>query len=171
MGEVGEMGATGAQGPAGDPGPPGPTGITEIVAYGGLVQNVAFSPGSFVAVGSGGQLTISRPGQTVFGSVESTVQFDPGQVGPFRNAVICYVPSSQGPLDQVAAAAGAGGPQPTNVGGFAYQALVSSPASVTVPFEAADIPMGTYNFGLCEESGLSGSYTLVITQGWFAVGD
>jgi hypothetical protein len=143
-----------------------------IVTYGGLAQNVAFTGAkSFVAVGSGGQVTISRPGQTVFGSVESSVQFVPGQVGSYRDAVICYVPSSEGPLDQAAAAVSDGGVQPMNVGAFAYQSLVSSPASLTIPFEVQDIPMGTYNFGLCEEPLVSGTYTLVVTQGWFALGD
>jgi hypothetical protein len=166
------MGATGAPGQAGDAGPPGSPGVAEIVAYGGLAQNVSFTGAqSFIAVGTGGQVTISRPGQTVFGSVESTVQFDPAQVGSFREAVICYVPSSLGPLDQVASEASDGGIQPTNVGTFAFQSLASSPATLTIPFEVADIPMGTYNFGLCEEPGLPGSYLLVVTQGWFAVGD
>src|SRR5207237_867332 len=127
-GPVGPAGATGAAGPAGPVGPAGATGATgpagagglTFVPFGGLTTNVSFTGGkSFVVVGSGPSLTVGV-GQTVVGSVETSVMFDPALVVGFRAAIICAAPASEGTLEEVAAAASAGnGPQPMNLGTFA----------------------------------------------------
>jgi hypothetical protein len=141
------------------------------VPFGGLTSSVTFTGGkSFVVVGSGPSLTVGV-GQTVVGSVESSVMFDPTQVIGFRSAIICAAPASEGTLEQVAAAASAGtGPPPMNLGTFAFQSYSGgSPLTLTLPVLVQNMAPGTYNFGLCEEPGFSGTYSLVSTQGYFAL--
>jgi hypothetical protein len=141
-----------------------------FVPFGGLATNVSFTGGGFLVVGTGPSLTVGV-GQTVFGSVESSIMFDPTQVQGFRVAIICAAPASEGTLAQVAAAASAGsGPQPMNLGTFAFQGYgAGSPLTLTLPVLVQNMPPGTYNFGLCEEPGFSGTYSLVSTQGYFSV--
>src|SRR5207244_3026945 len=149
--------------------PAGAGGLT-FVPFGGLTTNVSFTGGkSFVVVGSGPSLTVGV-GQTVVGSVETSVMFDPALVVGFRAAIICAAPASEGTLEEVAAAASAGnGPQPMNLGTFAFQGYGGgSPITLTLPVLVQNMPPGTYNFGLCEEPGFSGTYSLVSTQGYFA---
>jgi hypothetical protein len=163
------VGATGATGPAGPAGDAGLSAIVGVETYSGLANDVSFASGKPLVVGTGAKVTISAPGQMVFGSVESTVAFDPTQAPTMRFAIICYAPATAGTLDQAAAAAADGGAPPTNVGTFAFQSLSASPASLTIPFEASALPMGTYYFGLCEEPSFAGTYEVVTTQGWAAV--
>jgi hypothetical protein len=169
VGAAGASGATGPAGAAGAAGDSGPSGIVEVETYSGLANNVSFVGGKLLVVGTGAKVTISAPGQIVFGSVESTVAFDPTQTPTMRFAVICYAPATAGTLDQAVAAAADGGAPPTTVGTFALQSLAAAPASLTIPFEAVAVPTGTYYFGLCEEPPFAGTYEVVATQGWAAV--
>jgi hypothetical protein len=145
-----------------------------FVPFGGLANNVTFTSnpgrGTFIVVGTGPSLTVGV-GQTVFGSVEASIMFDPTQVTGFREAIICAAPASEGSLAAVAAAATAGtGPQPMNLGSFAFQGYGGgSPLTLTLPVLVQNMASGTYNFGLCEEPSGSGTWSLVSTQGYFAV--
>ena len=162
-GPMGAAGGSGAQGPAGGA---GPSGIVDIVPYGGVATGVPFagSGKTIVAVGTGGKVTVTVPGQIVFGLVESSIEFDPTQVMGFRSASICYVPESQGPLDNAVGSTD-GGPPPTFDGTFAFQSLTDSPQTLTLPYESFPMVIGTYYFGLCDMPAFSGSYELVTTQG------
>jgi hypothetical protein len=171
MGDMGPPGPAGSMGPAGAAGSTGPAGVTSIASYGGVAQNVSYTGGtSTVHVGPGTQLTITHPGQTVFGMLESSVFPTPNAVPLFRTAIACFVPASQGPLDKAADAASAGGAAVPTAGASAYQTLATTgPSTLAMPVMISNLAPGTYYFGLCEVPGLSGSYNLVDTTGWLAL--
>jgi hypothetical protein len=141
-----------------------------FVPFGGLQTDAGVTPGVPFVVGVGPSLTVGV-GQTVFGSVTSSVMFQSTAVNGFRAAIICAAPASEGSLVEAAAAfADAGGPPLMNFGQFAYQGFGGgSPLSLSLPVLIQNLPPGTYNFGICEEQPFSAQYSLVSVQGYFAV--